>query len=351
MVAITSFAGRKAVRFPGKQLSAVLHPRLILVCSILIVTTLTMFVLELTYGDVALPVGDVLAALTGSADAGTTLIVTDLRLPRALVGVLVGLAFGMSGAIMQSLTRNPLASPDIIGITEGTSLFAVAAIVLGFGKSLGIPLMALLGGLTSATLIYTLAWKRGASGYRIVLTGIGLSAVFAAGVQYMLVTADFWDAVNATVWINGSLYARGWSHLTPLLIGLAILLPLAVLILRRLPVLQLGDEVAIGLGVPVQFYRFALIGLSVGLVSVGTAAAGPILFVGLIAPQIAKRMAGTVGEPPLTSGLLGATLVPVSDMIARFAFPSELPVGVVTGLLGAPFLLWLLAKANRRSNA
>lgn len=345
-------ASRSALRLrvTGTDLhvSGTVRPRLLLVAGALVAAAVLAFCLELTTGDIGIAPADVLVALSGSADAATTFVVLELRLPRALVGALAGMAFGVSGALFQSMTRNPLASPDIIGVTQGASLAAVAGLVGGAGSGLGIPLTALLGGVVAAAALYVLAWRRGTTGYRIVLVGIGIAGVCASLTNYLLMKADIYQAQQALFWLVGNLSGRDTTHIRPVLIGVAVLVPLVIGLHRWLVALVLGDDTARGLGVPVQLARLAVVFAGVGLVAVATSAAGPVAFVALIAPQVAARLARLPSPPPLTSGLVGLLMVLACDLVARHAMPgTELPVGVVTGVVGGPFLLWLLARVNR----
>jgi iron complex transport system permease protein len=256
-------------------------------------------------------------------------------------------AFGLSGAIFQSLARNPLASPDLIGITAGASAAAVFVIVVIGGSYLMISLGALAGALLAAAAIYLLAWKRGVSPYRLVLVGIGIGAMLFSVTSYLLTRAEIYDAQRATVWLTGSLNARGWEHVRPLVVALAVLVPATLLLTRPLRTLQLGDDTAIGLGVNVERTRIALMIVGVMLAAIATASAGPIAFVAFIAPPIARRLAHT-SLTIVPAALAGGLLVLVADLIARRAFaPTELPVGVVTGVVGGVCLLWLLASADK----
>jgi iron complex transport system permease protein len=208
------------------------------------------------------------------------------------------------------------------------------------------------GALATAIAIYLLAYRRGVSGYRLVLIGLGIGAMLASFTAYLLTRAEINDAQRATVWLTGSLNGRSWEHVRPVGVALAILAPITLLLGRRLRLLELGDDTAKGLGVRVERSRGALILAGVGLAAVATASAGPIAFVALVAPQIARRLVNAVGATLLPSALVGAALVTVSDVIARRTFaPTELPVGIVTGIVGAPYLLWLLARANRIGSA
>ncbi|WP_030171585.1 FecCD family ABC transporter permease [Spirillospora albida] len=347
-IEVTRTAGRTAVRLARPRASMILRPRLVLTCAGLAAATFLVLCYCLATGDYPLGLGEVIPALWGGGDQGTVLIVRTLRLPRALIGLLAGAAFGMSGAVFQTLTRNPLASPDMIGITQGAGTAVVAGIVLGVGAGLGTQTLGLGGALLTALLIYALAWNRGTTGFRIVLVGIGVNWVFVGATQYLIVKAKVYQAQQAVGWLVGNLNGRGWESVRPLAIALAVLVPVMLLLSPWLRSLQFGDQVAGGLGVPVQRARLALLCAAVGLVAFATAAAGPVAFVALAAPQIALRLAGTPRPPLTASALCGALIVLGCDLTAQRLFADlELPVGVVTGVLGAPFLLWLLVRANR----
>ncbi len=310
-------------------------------------------------GDFPISVGEVLEVLFGGGDSSQQFIVLELRLPRTLTGVLVGAALGLSGAITQAVARNPLASPDILGVTEGASAAAVTAIVLSgsYGTvgatlaGIALPIAALVGGLGTAALVYALAWRRGIEGYRLVLVGIGIGAVASAITDWLLVTAQLYAAAQAAVWLTGSLNGRGWEHVVPVGLALAVLVPVALLLTFGLSALQFGDDTARGLGVRVDRARSALIIVAIGLAAVATSSAGPILFVALVVPQICQRLVGAARPPLLASAVYGALLTVTADLIARTVLGAELPVGVVTAILGAPYLLYLLVRRNRKVSA
>jgi ABC-type enterobactin transport system permease subunit len=307
-------------------------------------------------GDFPIGVGDVLKTLVGLGEQTQEFIVLELRAPRIVVGALVGLAFGVAGALFQTFARNPLASPDILGITQGASVGAVAAIVLG-GTSgggallggLGVPLAALLGALVTGVLLFVLAWRRGVDGYRLVLVGIALWAVASALTDWLLTRAEIFDAASAYVWITGSLNARTWDQAGPLSFALVVLVPLALAASRALAVLQFGDDTARGLGVRLPLAQAAVVLVAVALTAAAVAAAGPISYVALVVPQIAVRLTGGSRPPLLASGLLGAALVIGADLLTRTVLPQALPVGILTAVVGAPYLLWLLVRGRRRS--
>ncbi|MBN9107886.1 MAG: iron chelate uptake ABC transporter family permease subunit [Pseudonocardia sp.] len=340
------------------RFSGVWRPRTIVVMVATAAVLVVGAALNIGRGEFPIGVGDVLATLFGGGGPAEQFIVLDLRLPRTLTGALVGGALGVSGAILQALARNPLAAPDIIGITMGASAAAVGVIVLGSGagafaviaSSVGLPVAALLGGLVTATLIYLLAWRKGVQGFRLVLVGIGMNAILYALVNWLLIAAQVYEAARAQVWLNGSLNARGWEHVVPVGIALAILVPVALVLAHLLGALQYNDDTARSLGVRVDGARTALLAVAVGLAAIATASAGPIAFVALVSPQIAQRLVGSPRPPIGASLLIGATLVVLSDLLARTAFGSaELPVGVVTAVLGAPYLLYLLVRHGREA--
>ena len=312
--------------------------------------------LSLGRGDYPISVPGVLGTLVGAGDDTARFIVLELRAPRIAVAVLVGLALGVSGALIQTFARNPLASPDVLGVTGGAAIGAVGVIVLGGGTTaagalggLGVPAAALLGGLVMAGLIFGLAWQSGIDGYRLVLVGVGLSAMAQAVVSWLLTRSALFDAAAANVWLTGSLNGRGWDQARPLALALLVLVPAALATTRVLDVLQFGDETARALGVRVPLAQLAVVLVAVGLAAFAVSAAGPIQFVALVVPQIAVRLTGGSRPPLLTSGLLGALLLTASDLVARTVLPETFPVGVVTAVVGAPYLLWLLVRGRRRS--
>lgn len=303
--------------------------------------------ISVSVGDFPISLADVVPAIFGFGSPDAHFIVQTLRLPRALTGLLVGAAFGLSGAIFQSLARNPLASPDIIGITAGASTAAVFIIVILGGGGALVAAGSFAGALATAAAIYFLAYRRGITAYRLVLVGIGVGAVLTSLTSYLLTRAQIWDAQRATVWLTGSLNGRGWEHVRPVGLAMLAIFPAVLVLARPLKTLQLGDDTAKGLGVGVERYRRFLILAGVALAAVATAAAGPVAFVAFVAAPIARRLTRS-SLTLIPAALVGGFLLLVSDLVARRAFaPTELPVGIITGIVGAPYLLWLLARANR----
>ncbi|MEU1133926.1 iron chelate uptake ABC transporter family permease subunit [Streptomyces sp. NPDC005900] len=337
----------KAIRTNG-GLSVRLDVRTAVVCALLLVAALTASVVLIGTGDFAIPAADVIRTLLGNGDAGQEFIINDLRLPRVLVGLLVGAALGLGGALFQSIARNPLGSPDVLGLGQGATAGALTMIVLFKGSAVEVAGGALVGGLVTGVAIYLLAWKRGVHGYRLVLVGIGVSAFITAVNGYLLTKADFVDAARAVVWMTGSLNGRDWQQVWPLLVLCAALVPLVLVYGRPLRMLEMGDDVAGALGVPVERTRAVLLTASVLLTAAATAAAGPVSFVALTAPQLARRLTRSPGPNLMPSMFMGAALLVVADLASQRAFGADqLPVGVVTGVLGGVYLLWLLVTQRK----
>lgn len=321
--------------------------RAVVVGSVALLLSVAAFGWTLAIGEYPMSIPDVVLALAGRGPLEYQYVINELRLPRAVVAILVGAAFGMAGALFQALARNPLASPDIIGISAGASAAAVAGIVLTGAGGPTVSAYAFAGALGAAVLIYLLAYRGGTSGYRLVLVGIGVGAFLSAATAYLLVKASDDELQRANVWLTGSLTGREWQHVPALAVGTALLLPAAMLLWRPLGIVQLGDDTARALGSRLESVRGLLILIGVGLTAVATAAAGPVSFVAFVSPAIARRL---VGKPLtlLPSALVGGLLVLVADLIGRAGtIGIPMPVGVVTGIIGAPYLLYLLARANR----
>lgn len=304
---------------------------------------------SMTLGAFPIAVGDVVATTFGVGTGEHDFVVRTLRLPRTLAAVGVGVALAVSGAIFQGLVRNPLVAPDIIGVMTGASLAAVTLIVV-FRTPAVVPIGALAGALAAAALVYGLTWRGGIVGNRLVLVGIGVNAVFAAMTTLVFVRFPVEQIAPAVLWTTGTLYARTWTHVAWLTVGLVVLLPVALALTPRLRTLQLGDPACAALGVRPEATRTTLlaIGAALAAVAVAVAVAGPVGFVALMVPHAARMLLGALsGGVLVVTGLLGALLVLVSDVIAQHALPVSLPVGVVTAAIGAPYFLYLLYRTNR----
>lgn len=337
----------KAIRIPG-GLSLRAEPRAAAVVGGLAVLALAAGVVLIGTGDFTIAPADVVSSLLGSGTPAQDFIINELRLPRVLVALLVGASLGISGALFQSISRNPLGSPDVIGFGQGSSVGALTVIVFFHGGAVAVSLGALVGGLATGVAVYLLAWKKGVHGYRLVLVGIGAAAMLTAGIHYLLTKSTLVDATRAMVWLTGSLDGRDWAQVWPLLTLFVVLLPVVLAYGRPLRMLEMGDDAAYALGVPVQRTRTVLMLCAVLLNASATAAAGPISFVALTAPQLARRLTRATGPNILASACMGAALLVVADWAAQRLFgESTLPVGVLTGMVGGVYLLWLLVTERR----
>jgi iron complex transport system permease protein len=306
-----------------------------------------MFGVSLVVGQTVYSPDEVMRVILGENVPGATFTVGRLRLPRASLAVLTGLCFGLGGVTFQTMLRNPLASPDIIGISSGASAAAAFAIVtLGLGGT-GVSVFAIVVGLAVAVVIYLLSFKGGMAGTRLILIGIGIAAMLDSITAYILSQAADWDLQAAQRWLTGSLNGANWSQVVPVLVALVVLTPVLLGQSRNLSVSQLGDDTASALGVRVNRTRLIVIVTAVGLISFATAAAGPIAFVAFLAGPIAARIVGPGTSPLVPSALVGALLVLSADFAGQFALGIRLPVGVVTGVLGAPYLIYLIIRSNR----
>lgn len=309
-----------------------------------IVVILVLAVIALRIGDYPLRVGDVVAALVGqSNDPLATYFVSQMRAPRVLLAIIVGAALGASGALFQSLTRNPLGSPDITGFTVGSASGALILITV-FAASPGVVSVgAILGGFVAGAIVYLLSRREGINGMTFVLVGMGLSFSLQALNSLLLVAADLSTAQTAAYWMAGSFSAASWNDVALMGLAMVVLLPLAGALGRPSGIMESGDDLAQGLGINVNRRRTQSISVGVLLVALAVGAAGPISFVALAAPQIARIISNTPTVPVVPSALTGAVLVLASDILAQRLFaPTQLPVGIVTGCLGGVYLVWLL---------
>lgn len=289
----------------------------------------------------------VLGLETGNPDHA--FIVNTLRLPRMLVALLVGAALATAGTIMQGVLRNPLASPEVVGVSAGASLAAVTLIVLlPTAPASVLPVAAFLGAAVPALLIYAVARTRRGSPLRLILVGVGVAAIASALTTAIITFGQILQVSQALVWMAGSVYGRTWEHLWPLLPWLAVFLPMAWLAARPLNALGLGDDVAGGLGARVELQRGLLLLVAVALAGAAVATAGAVGFVGLMAPHLARQLVGPSHEGLLpTAALTGGLLVVLADLVGRTLFaPIEIPAGLITAAVGAPYFLFLLARSR-----
>jgi iron complex transport system permease protein len=307
-----------------------------------------LFILTMMVGSFYVPAWDVVTSAFHLRDEpAVDFIVRDLRLPTATAALAVGFALGVSGLLFQKLLGNPLASPDFVGISSGASMFAVSSIILFGAGSAMISASALAGALLSAAIIYVLAWRDGISGYRFVLIGIGLSQFMLSIIGYLVARAELYEARQAMTWLVGTVGQAESTELRMLLVAVLVLIPVAFLLQRPLCALELGDDAARALGAQVELSRLALIAVAIVLIGFATAVAGPIMFVALIAGPIAQRLVGHTGGGSVAAGLVGSIIVLGADLVAHHVVPVDLPTGVITGIIGAPYLIWLLATVNR----
>ncbi len=335
---------------------------LVTVVAVLVLALLV--VVDLSVGDFSIPFGVVVETLLAGGDPGQQFIVRELRLPQTVVALLAGASLGLAGALCQTFARNPLASPDILGVTRGASFAAVAVIVLAGGsgyngglvtgrlQQVGLPLAAFAGGMLAAAFLYLMSVRRGGlDSQRLVLIGIGLGAALTAATSWLLTRARIMDAQSAQVWLNGSLNGRGWEQALPMAAVLAVMLPVSLVLVRSLNAMQLGDDAARGLGVRLQGTQVMVLVCAVALSSVAVAGVGPLEFVAFVVPQVALRLTGGSRPPLVAAMVLGGILVVGADIITRAVLPFALPAGIVTAVIGAPYLIWLLVRTNRRKSA
>ncbi|WP_456276414.1 FecCD family ABC transporter permease [Bacillus sp. AK128] len=326
-----------------------------IVMAIILFLILVTFLVSLNLGFTKISTLEVLKTLFGAGTEGNELVLFEFRLPRMVIALLVGAGLAVSGVILQGVSQNGLADPGILGINSGAGLAVVLFIYFFQGTSFAMgslsifimPLAALIGGITAAVLIYVLAWKKGVTPVRLILVGIGINAAFAAGLIIFQLRMNPQDFMQATIWLSGSIWATNWKYVLSTLPWILILIPLTIYKSRYLNVLNLGDQIATGLGAAVERERRTLLLLSVALAASCVAVGGGIAFLGLVAPHLARGLVGTKHQMLIpTSALMGALLLLVADTIGRnLLAPSEIPVGLVVSALGAPYFIYLLMKA------
>lgn len=323
-----------------------IRPRAVVVGVAALLGATLVSVLSLGTGEYPIAPADVVGTLLGRGTTAQDFIVNELRLPRTVTALLVGMALAAGGAVFQSLVRNPLGSPDVLGITNGASTAALAVVILG-GTSTQLSLAAVAGGLLAALLIQLIGGRHGLHGYRFILVGIGMAAILTGISGYLLTRGVQMENARALLWLTGSLDGRDWQQAGPLLGVLAVTLPVLLLVCGPgLRILEMGDDSAAALGVPVDVLRTGALFTAALLVSCAAAAAGPVAFVALIAPHLAKRLTRAPGPNLVPSIATGALLLVGADYLAQHG-PKPLPVGVVTGIVGGAYLVWLLTTERK----
>ena len=338
---------RLTVRGPGYSWS--ISARAVGVTLVTVGIVAVGILVSIAMGTSNVPLDQVVAGLAGTADPGTVLVVREWRMPRALLAALFGLALGISGALFQSLTRNPLGSPDVIGFSAGSYTGALVVLLVTGGGYVAVAMGALVGGILTALAVFLLAYRGGVQGFRLIVVGIGVSAMLAALNTYLMLRARPDQQLTAAVWGSGSLNGLTVETLGPVAAALVVLIVPTLLLSRPLHVLELGDDAAGSLGVRSAGVRLASILLGVALVAVVTAAAGPIAFISLVAPQIARRLTRSPGVGLIAAGVVGSLLLVASDFLAQRLFaPLQLPVGIVTVSVGGIYFVWLLIRETRQ---
>ncbi|EGK07542.1 FecCD family ABC transporter permease [Kroppenstedtia eburnea] len=343
------------LRLGKGRISFLVDTKAALIVLILLLITVTGFVFSAGAGEVIIGPVDTLKTILGFGDPMNQLIIQSFRLPRIVIALLVGISLAVAGAILQNLVRNPLASPDVIGITGGASVAVVLFLTLfsDSNHSLTVslnwmPAAAFVGAMITAFTVYFLSWKNGASSFRLILIGIGMSMLAQSLTTLFMIKGPIYQAAQANVWITGSIYAADWKQVQILWPVTLILMLLSILLMRNINIQEFGDEIAVGVGSPVEWNRFALLLLSAALIASAVSFSGMIGFVGLMAPHMARRLVGSgFGALLPVSALIGGLLVMLADLAGRTLFlPLEVPAGVFTATIGAPYFIYLLYKSR-----
>ncbi|WP_139491003.1 FecCD family ABC transporter permease [Brevibacillus dissolubilis] len=338
---------KKQLVIRNESFSFLLERKTLLTTTILAILTFAAFVVSIGTGEMYISPINVIKTLFGAGEKQYELVIETFRLPRILVALLIGAALSVSGSILQGIIRNPLASPDIVGITHGASVAAVGLLTLFPTVSVfWLPPVTLIGAGVVAAIIYLLAWKDGVTPIRLVLIGVGIKEVMAAITSLLVVTSPIYLTPKVQIWITGTVYGSNWENVSVLLPWVILMLILTMMYGRTVNVLQLGDDIAAGVGSPVSRHRLILLFFSVALAGAAIAIGGAISFVGLLGPHIARKLVGpSFGGLLPVSAMVGALIVMLSDLIGRTAFsPLDLPVGIFTSAIGAPFFIYLLFK-------
>ena len=341
--------GRATLRWRWRGYSLRTDRRAFVVATALAIITVVTTVIALGAGDYTVSPLDVIRAAFGAGDPAAQLAIREWQAPRAVAALAFGAALALSGAIFQLLTRNPLGSPDIIGFGVGSYTGALVVSVVLSGTYLMTAAGALAGGLLTAVVVYALAFRQGVSGFRLVIIGVAISAMLSAANYWLILRAELTDAMNAAQWGAGNLSTVTWDLLTPALAVIAVLIVGVAMLARRTPILELGPDLGRTLGAQTRAVQILLPTLGVALTAAATAVAGPIAFIALSSPHIARRLVGGGQTPLAATALTGSSLLLISDLIAARAFsPKVLPVGVVTVCLGGCYLCYLLYRELRQ---
>ncbi|PKF81159.1 Fe(3+)-siderophore ABC transporter permease [Vibrio sp. vnigr-6D03] len=326
------------------------QPRYIVVASVLLFIIFTLSAYSMTLGKFNISMIQVVDAIVGVGEGGVKeRVILNIRLPKVLTAVFVGAALGISGAVFQSVSRNTLGSPDVIGFTTGAATGAIAQIVLFEQGALEVALAAIAGGILTAIIVYLLAVKAGVvGGYRLILTGIGIGSILSALNGLMLVKGSLDSSMTANLWLAGSLHARTWTHVYPVILGVCLLLPAMMILKRSLSMVEMGDDIATQLGIRVERVRLSMIFFAVILAALATGAAGPIAFIALAAPQLVCRLRQSQALSLFSSALMGALLVLAADILIQWLpFQASVPIGRMTGIVGGIYLIWLLTRSRQ----
>ncbi|MGM0845805.1 MAG: FecCD family ABC transporter permease [Bacillota bacterium] len=344
-----------AKRFYRDKLSFLIDLSAVKKILILLMVTVLIFILSTGLGDMNIKPWTVLMVFFGGGSELEQLVVQSFRLPRIIIALLAGICLAIAGALLQGMVRNPLASPDIIGITGGAGAAVVGFLAFFSDENNALtvsiqwlPLAAFAGAAAVAFLVYFLAWKNGVSPVRLVLIGIGISALMQAIITMMMILGPIFRASQANIWITGTVNASNWKDVHILLPWTLILVVIAFILARNVNIQELGEEIATGVGSHIQRQRIILLTLATGLVGGAVAFAGGIGFVGLMAPHMARRLVGSsFGALLPVAALLGGILVMIADLVGRTLFlPLEVPAGVFTAAIGAPYFIYLLFKTK-----
>ncbi|KAA9017054.1 FecCD family ABC transporter permease [Niallia endozanthoxylica] len=345
----------KSIRWFRGKISFLLDKRAAKVFVIMAIAAAIIFIVSTGTGDMKISPLSVIQVFFGGGTEMEQLVVTNFRLPRIIIALMVGISLAVAGGILQGMVRNPLASPDMLGITGGAAVAVVGFLAFFSDKNNALtvsikwlPLAAFVGAGVIAFLVYFLAWKNGVSPIRLILIGIGLSALMQALTTLMMILGPIYRASQANIWITGTVNGSNWNQVSLLVPCTVILIAVSLMMARNMNVQELGDEIATGVGGHVQRQRFFLMVISTALIGSSVAFAGGIGFVGLMAPHMARRLVGSsFGALLPVSALIGGILVMLADLIGRTLFsPLEIPAGVFTSAIGAPYFIYLLFKTR-----